>query len=206
VALRLGDPPDFQNISPHDTTSKIHTLFAEGTGRSRPRTDDSKDESMRSRIRFAVSLAAIGLSFALVACSPGGPTPPKDGGPAAASAPAAWAECMRDNGVDIDDPSAEEFEAGTSRIPRGISPAVVEAAMETCRDLRPVTRSDAEKSVDVERLRAMARCMRDAGVDDFPDPDSEGTLRFPPAEEQETPTFKAAMEKCDTAEQRTEVG
>jgi hypothetical protein len=41
-----------------------------------------------------------------------------------------------------------------------------------------------------------AQCMRDNGVPDFPDPDANGEFRGAGHEQQDDPTFGAAMEAC----------
>ena len=48
----------------------------------------------------------------------------------------------------------------------------------------------------VEAGRQYAQCMRNNGVPDFPDPGPDGRFRGIGHEKQDTPTFKAAMEKC----------
>jgi hypothetical protein len=48
----------------------------------------------------------------------------------------------------------------------------------------------------VEAGRRYAQCMRDNGVPDFPDPDANGQLRGIGHEQQDTPTYRAALEKC----------
>ena len=48
----------------------------------------------------------------------------------------------------------------------------------------------------VAAARAYAQCIRDNGVPDFPDPDANGQLRGPAHEQQDTPTFRAAMQAC----------
>ena len=49
---------------------------------------------------------------------------------------------------------------------------------------------------DRDQAIAYARCMRDNGVADFPDPDSEGRFRGLGHEQQDTPQFRAAQEAC----------
>src|SRR6266700_2433622 len=48
----------------------------------------------------------------------------------------------------------------------------------------------------VETGRRYAQCMRNNGVPDFPDPDADGRLRGIGHEQQDNPTYKAAMETC----------
>jgi hypothetical protein len=59
--------------------------------------------------------------------------------------------------------------------------------------------SDGSKASDrAEAARAFARCMRDNGVPDYPDPDTSGRFRGAGHEafDRDDPTFKAASEKC----------
>src|SRR6266498_4754997 len=47
-----------------------------------------------------------------------------------------------------------------------------------------------------DAARNYARCMRDNGVPDFPDPDANGQLRGAGHEKQNDPKFLGASEKC----------
>jgi hypothetical protein len=89
----------------------------------------------------------------------------------------AYVQCLRDEGLEIQDPDlsgegglglrrqfAEEGEA---------LPQDVEAAFDACDDMRDgvATRFENVDTSDTEdRLLAFARCMRDGGITDFPDP------------------------------------
>jgi len=72
-----------------------------------------------------------------------------------------------------------------------------QAAQQACRDLAPG--GEHEKFGDpafVKQALAFAQCMRDNGVPDFPDPDSEGRFRGVGHERQDDPKFQAAFEAC----------
>ncbi len=47
-----------------------------------------------------------------------------------------------------------------------------------------------------EAGKRYAQCMRDNGVPNFPDPDPSGEFRGAGHEQQNDPTFRAALEKC----------
>jgi hypothetical protein len=51
---------------------------------------------------------------------------------------------------------------------------------------------------DVAKIRAYAKCMRENGMPDFPDPDSDGRIRFESGKtpDPDSPELKAADEKC----------
>jgi hypothetical protein len=115
----------------------------------------------------------------------------------------AFAQCMRDNGVDMPDPEVDGD--GNLRMRAGgglsIDEGAMEEAMEACEDLRPdfgsqMTPEDQSEMQD--RLLAYAECMRDNGID-MPDPEfDEGMVRFGPPEgiDPEDPEFQAAQETC----------
>ena len=119
-----------------------------------------------------------------------------------------FSECMRDNGVrEFPDPDARG-ELTIDAIANGSSvdtdgPAW-KAALRACKDLQPAgftgrKRTSSEQEIALE----FAQCMRDNGIEDFPDP-AEGaplidTNRIPSARGRgalEIPGFKAAQEAC----------
>ncbi|MDG4775199.1 hypothetical protein [Solwaraspora sp. WMMD792] len=107
-----------------------------------------------------------------------------------------FARCMRENGVDMPDPEPGEGGAmqgfGTDS-----DMEKVEAAIEQCREFLPgggeTGQSDPEQ---IERVREIAKCMRENGVTDFPDPDVDGRMNLDLSMSPDDPTFQAAMEKC----------
>jgi hypothetical protein len=114
----------------------------------------------------------------------------------------AFAECMRDNGVDFPDPGPN------GEIQIRVAPADEEAwraAEEVCGDLRPqmAPMSDEETAEITDQLLAQAACMRDLGWD-MPDPEimtpADGGLqfRFPKRLDidPEDPEFQADTETC----------
>jgi hypothetical protein len=152
-----------------------------------------------------LALAALGLA----AC---GEDTPSAAGSADAKAEMREAElkfasCMRDNGVNMPDPSAEGgkqvFKVGGDS---GISPEKFETATKACekyrKDIRPQL-TEEEQQEFKEQALAHARCMREHGID-FPDPtfDAEGGARVRLGSDSgdklnpESPKFKAAEEAC----------
>ena len=56
--------------------------------------------------------------------------------------------------------------------------------------------NEAASPGDRDQAIAYSKCMRDNGVNDFPDPDSEGRFRGLGHEQQDNPQFRAAQEAC----------
>jgi hypothetical protein len=123
-----------------------------------------------------------------------------------------FAECMRDNGVsEFPDPDAsgrltiDGVVNGSSLDPS--TPAWNEA-MGACKDLQPPGfTGDEEVTAEEQEARLeFAQCMRDNGVEDFPDPTEDGPLidtnRIPSAAgrgARSIPGFDAAAQTCSHA-------
>ncbi|MCO1656491.1 hypothetical protein [Pseudonocardia humida] len=105
-----------------------------------------------------------------------------------------FAQCMRDNGVDMADPVDGRIEV---RGRRG-DEATLEAAQEACEQYAPGggEKPDAAAS---EQLRAFAQCMRDNGLPGFPDPQPDGGLMITRDSgiDMDSEEFKAAEAACD---------
>ncbi|WP_283135257.1 hypothetical protein [Rhizohabitans arisaemae] len=81
-----------------------------------------------------------------------------------------FAQCMRENGVDMPDPGAN---GGAVRVERRPGDAKMEKALEACQSKAgPGTRKPLDPA-EQEKFRALARCMRENGID-MPDPDFSG--------------------------------
>lgn len=103
-----------------------------------------------------------------------------------------WAECMRENGIDIPDPTADgegnlRMVRPAQRAPGGSDEAPdgavrngedFEKAREECGD-PPRIPGAGPSEADLEELQenalALSQCMRDEGIEDFPDPDFSGS-------------------------------
>lgn len=109
-----------------------------------------------------------------------------------------FAECMRDNGLrDFPDPDANgEFVYGVG------SPAAFERAVGACKDLQPPGTLSARRSPEQQTASlGFARCMREHGVKDFPDPANGeplvDTTKIPStARDGGMSILNAAMQQC----------
>ncbi|HCT75509.1 MAG TPA: hypothetical protein DGG94_17680 [Micromonosporaceae bacterium] len=132
-----------------------------------------------------------------------------------------FAQCMRDQGIDMPDPEFSEdggmaFKAGEpggSGTVEGGGPSDTinpkedmgkfKTAMEACKQYMPNGGKMGEPDPEMEaKMREFAKCMRENGVENFPDPSTEGggiIIGGPDGEggiDPNDPTFKAAQEKC----------
>ena len=161
--------------------------------------------TIRSLAAPLLALAALGFA----AC--GGDAPSAAGSAEAKDkarqAEVKFARCMRAEGIDMPDPSADGralFKVGGDS---GISPEEFERATKACekyrKDIRPEL-TEAEQQEFKEAALAHSRCMREHGID-MPDPTfsaeggAEVRIRAGSAKSKlnpETPEFKAAAEAC----------
>jgi hypothetical protein len=118
-------------------------------------------------------------------------------------AAAVWRElvrCARANGMpNLPDPQIDSN--GRASFPNGTPepPARVRRACQAIYDRLPASaRGDEERPpVDMQALLRFARCMREHGVADFPDPDAEGNFNAPAgATDPKSPRFKSALQAC----------
>jgi hypothetical protein len=105
----------------------------------------------------------------------------------------AYAQCMREHGIDMEDPAPDE----PLRVQIQGDPAVAEAAQEACQDLLRGGAGGGESDPQVqEQMLALAECMRENGVESFADPQPGGGIQIGP-EQAGDPDFEAAQEKCN---------
>ncbi|MGW4794188.1 hypothetical protein ACWEPC_17480 [Nonomuraea sp. NPDC004297] len=163
---------------------------------------------MRRRVLSALVTAPFAFSLLLTGCGSG------DGGgadvasvsggtgnPSAAAKPSEdpqeralkFAQCMRENGVEVPDPdSSGRF---MMKFDKGTSPEKVEAAQAACKQYAPSGKLQGGGDPKMaENLRKLAQCMRDNGVESYPDPEG-GMMRITP-DIAEDPDFKSAEETC----------
>ncbi|SEG93187.1 hypothetical protein SAMN05444920_10856 [Nonomuraea solani] len=163
---------------------------------------------MRGRVLSALVTAPIALSLLLSGCG-SGETAGSDvasvsgtGNQAAASAKPTedrqakalkFAQCMRENGVDVPDPEPDG--KMMMKFDGSVPQEKVEAAQEACKQYAPSgQRQGGGDPKAAENLRKLAQCMRDNGVESYPDP--EGGMMRITGEVGNDPDFKSAQEKC----------
>lgn len=126
-----------------------------------------------------VALVAVPLTLLAAGCQGG----------AAAAAPTVdaheqaleYAQCMREHGVDMVDSGSDTgsgHDVATNSQPAPTLPdkETLDDAIEACRDFTPGGDGSKASPEQLEQQRTFARCMRENGVPDFPDPDPNGQL------------------------------
>jgi hypothetical protein len=143
------------------------------------------DADRRSRIRhrarrpLLLATAALVLAPVLAACSQSGAptessTSASSGSTSSSTINAQLGSCLRDAGFDVDD--ADLHEGRVVAPPHGVDPDAYVSALESCREDLPLGQGgvEAPSAADLAALQAanleVARCMREKGFEDFPDP------------------------------------
>ena len=143
--------------------------------------------------------AVFALALALAGCGDDPAATAKGGGQPSAAASLdrqakglKFAQCMREHGVDMPDP-----EPGKPALMqfKDVDQATVQKAMEACREWAPEGMTSGKQDPkQAEQMRKFTQCMRDNGVESFPDQEGNG-VRID-AKVAEDPDFKAANDKC----------
>ncbi|AYY14146.1 hypothetical protein EF847_16980 [Actinobacteria bacterium YIM 96077] len=113
----------------------------------------------------------------------------------------AFYQCLRDQGIDVEDPQGLGHDGGMAAAPDGIDPDDPQhrEAVETCQEELPPIEDGAdsmgENLADTESMIEFVECMRDNGFD-MPDPDSEGGLTIPEGVDPDSAKWKDALEEC----------
>ena len=169
---------------------------------------------MSRRLLWASAAAPLALMFALAGCGKsdnGGDKVASVSGTASASASTSatlspaeeqeralkFAQCMREHGVDMPDPVMED---GKIRIQVNAKPGTdVDAAQAACKQYAP-NGGPGSGNIDPQMQQQMlkyAQCMRDNGVEKFPDPDpNQGGMRID-GDMASDPDFEKAQKACE---------
>lgn len=129
-------------------------------------------------------LAAAAAPLLLVAC---GGSPSRPAGQAAQRALVAstwhrYVQCVRDHGVaGMPDPSVDD--RGRVTFPPD-APRVPDDVVQQCSPILDALPPQPAARVEVATRIEFAQCMRQQGIGDFPDPDSQGRFHLPPSMDQ----------------------
>jgi hypothetical protein len=107
----------------------------------------------------------------------------------------AYTSCMRSHGVPaFPDPDSGGAIPKVSLQQLGVGDAQLQAAQQACKSLWPTISAAQQQRVSAQALR-FSRCMRNHGITDFPDPDSNGGIRIPDSVEN-APGYGAVLNAC----------
>jgi hypothetical protein len=165
---------------------------------------------MRTHTIIRVLVAALLASSALAAAACGnddaGDAGTNSDRQAARDAELRFAQCMREHGVDMPDPRTggrQVFRVGPNE---ETTPEEMEEAQRACRkyqqQIRPPELSEEEREEFREAALAHARCMRENGIENFPDPtiseSGEASLNITKSSgiNPQSSEFKEAEEAC----------
>lgn len=101
-----------------------------------------------------------------------------------------YAQCLRKNGLDVDDPQDGKFNLKIEKS----QAEVAKKAMEACRSLAPSPDASSKKQAIANGLK-FARCMRKNGVEKFSDPAANGSIQID-GSVQDDPDFAKAQKAC----------
>jgi hypothetical protein len=154
----------------------------------------------RAAVGVAVVLGMVLLAGCSAAGGSGAATTTTSGQQAAAAVLGEFVRCARANGM----PNAPDLQLdsnGRVSIPEGTPdpPKSVERACRSIWERLPATaRGDQERPpADMQALLRYARCMRENGMADFPDPSADGRFPLPPSMRGgKTPRFLRANQAC----------
>ena len=158
--------------------------------------------------RLLIAAVAVTASFVVACGADEKPTSgAANGADSSRQAMLDFAACMRENGIDMPDP---KFEGGKVTQAIGgpgkrINPDDLRKAQKACAKyqeaIKPPEMSDEESAEMKQAALANARCMREHGVPDFPDPifDSSGgaQIRITKELNPESPAFQKAIKACE---------
>jgi hypothetical protein len=120
-----------------------------------------------------------------------------------------WAQCMRDHGVNMADPTFSG-DGQVSINASGGSKASMDTAMTACQALHDAAQKasggnkPAGQKPDPTKMRNFAKCMRAHGLPDFPDPSPDGGMKIQAQAGQNSdldpnnPTFQNAQKACQS--------
>jgi hypothetical protein len=129
---------------------------------------------VRSKLALVV-LAAAAVTLSLTACGSSDSGDSKNTSSDAEQAALEFARCMRENGVpSFPDPVAKPDGTFKLERPPGVSPSVLDDALQGCRSeaqaLGIDSGSDSADPGAQDQLLKLSRCMRANGIPEFPDP------------------------------------
>jgi hypothetical protein len=107
-----------------------------------------------------------------------------------------YTQCIRAHGVPMADPRVDGDSVSRGRIEPGFDKNKFDAADEACKQYEPPQEHSPDMALKEELARQFARCMREHGVENFPDPNPNGRTRVSQSVGDD-PQYPQARETCD---------
>jgi hypothetical protein len=155
---------------------------------------------MRTPLRAALLAAPLLLAAALTGCgtaADGGDAAGAEASPSmsADEAGVAYAQCMRENGVHMEDPAPGQ--GPMLQVDGSVSRETVQAAQEACEEYRAAAGAGRGDDGEMQqKSQEFAECMRENGMEDFPDPEPGQPGVQMDGETREDPDFEDAIAEC----------
>jgi hypothetical protein len=108
-----------------------------------------------------------------------------------------FTQCLRENGVNVPDPEPGKAPMIKLDPSSGVSREDMDKAMEACKEFSPQGESGADPQLE-ENGRKFAACMRENGVEKFPDPKPGQRGIMIDKAAGEDPDFPKAQEACQS--------
>ncbi|REE97170.1 hypothetical protein [Thermomonospora umbrina] len=153
-----------------------------------------------TRKYLMMCVAVVSAATLLTGCGGDDPesAPTRGGGDGAGSQSdqmVAYARCLRGQGVNVPDP--DPGAANQLQVPKGVDPQKMSSAQQACRASAPQGLGGGTDSAQHDQMVAMARCLREHGVN-VADPQPGEALRLPPGGSRDT-RVREAMRDCQGA-------
>jgi hypothetical protein len=102
---------------------------------------------------------------------------------------------MREHGVPMTDPEVDGDTVRQGRPDKGAAGDKLFPAEDACKQYRPAQETGPGMDLKKELTRTEAKCMREHGVENFPDPAADGTIQVP-SEVGADPQYMDARQIC----------
>jgi hypothetical protein len=111
-----------------------------------------------------------------------------------------YSTCMREQGLTwFPDPDAQGNL--TVHNPEGVDQGKIDKAEQACKVYAPWEGpKKAPPAAELEKIRQVSRCMREHGIEKYPDPDAYGSVRIDSKAlgvDPDSETFKKARQECE---------
>jgi hypothetical protein len=140
---------------------------------------------------LAIPAITLALALGVTGCGKG------SGGQNSEASGLKYSQCMRAQGIAwYPDPQANGDMVASE--PPGDDHQKLQAAEQACRKYNPINDANPVSSEDLAKLRKMSQCIRDQGIANYPDPETNGAVNLNKSSgiSPDDPSFKKALNVC----------